>query len=97
MIECLIRFAALPIVIVLTILEWIGTCILYFGGMLCRLTAGVIFLLTITAYSLGLATTEQARIALVAGFIFFLFPKVVGLVVSGIVFANKALLDIVKR
>ena len=76
MIKWLLRLIAFPVMIILTILEWSGTYILHFAGMLCRLIAGMIFTLAVASYLTGLASGEEVMNTLVAGVAFFLIPRI---------------------
>ncbi len=92
----LTRLAVLPVVVILTILEWGGTYIIHFIGMLCRLIAGTIFLLAVAAWLTGLSSFEETVNTLITGFIFYLIPQVGRVVVLGVALANAALMKLIK-
>ncbi len=89
----LIRLAVLPVVIILTILEWSGTYILHFAGILCRLIAGMISILAVASYLTGLASGEEMLNTLVAGVAFYLIPRIGGMIVSSVALTNAAIID----
>ena len=96
MIRWLIRLVVFPVVIILTILEWSGTYILHFAGMLCRLIAGMIFTLAVASYLTGLASGEEMMNTLVAGVAFYLIPRIGGMIVSCVALANATIIDCTK-
>lgn len=92
----LIRLLALSAVIVLTVLEWGGACILPAIEMLCKLISGTILILTTIACLSGLASGNQAANAFVAGFAFYLIPRIGGIIVRNATFANVAIINWMK-
>ena len=93
----LLRLAVFPVVIVLPVLEWVGTYILNFSEILCRLICGISFVLAVTAYLLGIASMEQALNALIAGFVLYLIPRAGKILVASFAFLHIALLDVIKK
>ena len=71
----LIRLIVFPIVIALMILEWCGTYITHYSGMLCRLLSGMIFFWIIIGFLTGLGTNEHLTKMLVVGICILLVPQ----------------------
>ena len=94
MIRWFLRLTAFPMVLVLTILEWCGSYIVCFAGMLCKLLAGIIFVLSVTAYLMGMASDKQIVTSLLTGFVVFILPKVVGIMVGGVTLLNAAIMNL---
>ena len=94
MIRCLLRLTVFPVIIILTILEWCGTYMVCFTGMLCKLVAGTIFVLSIVSYLMGLAPDKQIATSLVAGLLVFILPKIAGIMVSGVALANTVMVNL---
>lgn len=65
----LLRLLVLPAVFVLTILEWVGTYILSFSEMFCRLITGLTAILSVAVFWIGVASIEQAASILIAGLV----------------------------
>ena len=93
----LLRLAVFSVVIVLTALEWVGTNILNFSEMLCRLICGISFVLAVTAYLFGIASLEQALNALISGFLLYLIPRAGKILVTSVAFLHIALTEVIKK
>lgn len=93
----LLRLAVFPVVIVLTVMGWVGIYILNFAEILCRLICGISFVLAVTAYLLGIASLEQALNALIAGFVLYLIPRAGKILVTSFAFLHIALSDVIKK
>ena len=97
MVKWLFRLLVLPAVFVLTILEWIGTYILSFSEMFCRLITGVTAILAVAAYWIGVASIEQAVNVLITGLLFYLIQRIGRTIVTGITLLHTALANIVRK
>ena len=97
MTKWLIRLQMLPAVFVLTILEWVGTYILSFSEMFCRLITGVTAILAVAAYWIGVASIEQAVNVLITGLLFYLIQRIGRTIVTGITLLHTALANIVRK
>lgn len=97
MTKWLIRLLMLPAVFVLTILEWVGTYILSFSEMFCRLITGVTAILAVAAYWIGVASIEQAVNVLITGLLFYLIQRIGRTIVTGITLLHTALANIVRK
>ena len=97
MTKWLIRLLMLPAVFVLTILEWVGTYILHFSEMFCRLITGVTAILAVAAYWIGVASIEQAVNVLITGLLFYLIQRIGRTIVTGITLLHTALANIVRK
>ena len=93
MFKWLFRLAVHPVSIVLKLLEWCGTYILSIVGMLCKLASGIILMLTIVAYLAGIASGYNALNAFFAGFLFYIFPRIGGIIICGIALANASIIN----
>lgn len=96
MIRWLIRLVLLPIMIILTVLEWCGTHVVHFSGILCRFIAGMIFTLVIIGFVTGLGLREHLIKILVVGFVFSLIPRIEGAIISAIARAHIALMNLTR-
>lgn len=97
MTKWLIRLLMLPAVFVLTILEWVGTYILSFSEMFCRLITEVTAILAVAAYWIGVASIEQAVNVLITGLLFYLIQRIGRTIVTGITLLHTALANIVRK
>ena len=93
----LLRLLVLPAVFVLTILEWVGTYILSFSDMFCRLITGVTAMLAIAAFWISVASIEQAANILIAGLAFYLLQRIGRTIVAGIALLHTVLANIIRK
>ncbi len=93
----LIRLVLFPVVFVLTVLEWIGTYILNFSEIFCRLITGISAILAIAAYWIGVASIEQAVTVLIAGFVFYLIQRIGRTIVTSIALLHVALANVIRK
>ena len=91
----IIRLVLFPVILVLTILEWTGSYFTNFTGILCKIAAGVVFLLTVTAWLIGIASPEQIAKTLIAGFGLYLIPLAGKSVIMCVARVNATLTDII--
>lgn len=95
-IKWLVRLVLFPVILLLTILEWAGNYFTSFTGILCKVAAGVVFLLTVTAWLIGISPVEQCAKTLMAGFVLYLIPLVENSVIMCVARINAALTDIIQ-
>ena len=95
--KLLLRLLVLPAVFILTILEWIGTYILNFSEMFCRLITGLTAILAVVAYWIGVASIDQTVNVLIAGFIFYLLQRIGRTIVTGIALLHVALANVIRK
>ena len=93
----LLRLLVLPAVFVLTILEWVGTYILSFSDMFCRLITGLTTILAVAAFWIGVASIEQAANILIAGLAFYLLQRIGRIIVAGIALLHTVLANIIRK
>ena len=91
----LLRLLVLPAVFVLTILEWVGTYILSFSEMFCRLTTGLTAILAVAVFGIGVASIEQAASILIAGLVFYLLQRIGRTIVAGIALLHVTLANVI--
>lgn len=91
----LLRLLVLPAVFVLTILEWVGTYILSFSEMFCRLITGLTAILAVAVFWIGVASIEQAASILIAGLVFYLLQRIGRTIVAGIALLHVTLANVI--
>lgn len=95
MIKWLVRLALFPVLIILTLLEWCGTYIVHYSGMLCRLISGTIFTLVIVGFVTGLGNGEQLTKMFVVGLVINFAPWIGAFIIGRITFAYTVLIDLI--
>ena len=88
LIKLIFKLLALPLVAVLTVLQWIGLYLTGFTSVLLNLLAGMCFLLAITSYPMGISTGAEAIRILETGFVVYILPHIAYWFIEHIVMAN---------
>ena len=91
MIKWLVRLVAAPVLMSLHVLEWCAMYIIQYAGMVCKVIAGMIFMLAIIGFVTDLGRGENLLGMLAVGFGFFLIPQLGEIVINCIVFVRSAL------
>ena len=80
----LLRVVLLPVLLIVTLAEWIGIFLTSFASILFYLFAGLCFILAVFSYLAGISTGPEALRMLVIGFITFILPHLAAWVIGGI-------------
>ena len=89
----LLKLLILPLVAILTVLEWMGIFITQFMGMLFQVLAGAIFLLGLACWITGLESGSGVMNILAISFAFYVLPIIAEQLIVGITLANQTLKD----
>lgn len=89
----LLKLLILPLVAILTVLEWMGIFITQFMGMLFQVLAGAIFLLGLACWVTGLESGSGVMNIMSISFTFYVLPIIAEQLVVGIALANQTLKD----
>ena len=90
------RLALFPVILVLTFLEWAGSYFTNCTGIFCKMAAGIVFLLTVTAWVIGITSAEQATKTLIAGCVLYLIPLTGKSVIMCVARVNATLTEIIQ-
>ena len=88
----LLMLILIPITAILWVLEWCGTYLVHFFGMLCRIVAGTILTLLVIGFVTGLGSGRQLIQMLAVGLLISAIPQVGKLVIRVILLAHAALM-----
>ena len=69
-----LKVVLLPVLLIVTLAEWIGIFLTSFASVLFYLFAGLSFILAVFSYLAGISTGPEALRMLVIGFIAFILP-----------------------
>ena len=82
MVNCLIRMVMFPFELSLYVLIWCGMYTLRYSKMLCKSTAGLIFVLVAIGFVTKLGYREQLTKMLIVSFALVLIPQLVEIIVD---------------
>ena len=72
LIRMLFKLMALPLIVAVTIIQWVGIFLTGFSGIIFNLFAGLIFLITLIGFALGVTAGIEALKMLAVGFVIFM-------------------------
>ena len=80
----MLKAVLLPVLLIVTLAEWIGIFLTSFASVLFYLLAGLCFILAVFSYLAGICTGPDALRMLAIGFIAFLLPHLAAWVIGRI-------------
>ena len=89
------KIVAIPIMLILTLVKWVGVFLISVSSVVFNLLAGLFFLVGVTSYILGLTAEPEALKMLIAGFVIFMIPVAGEAIVTAISAANAGLHDFI--
>ena len=96
LIKMILKVLAFPIMLMVTLIQWLGIYLISFSAVFFNLLAGVLFLVSIMTYFMGLDTGNEVLRMLGISFIVFIIPHIGEWIVERIAIANYALRDFIK-
>ena len=96
LLKLLMKVILFPIIVIVTLIQWAGEFLIGLSSVILNLIAGLIFLIAVLAYLLGISDGHEALIIALTGFLFFLAPRIGGAVVGIISAANDGLRRLIK-
>ena len=96
LIRILFKLMALPLIVAVTIIQWVGIFLTGFSGIIFNLFAGLIFLITLIGFALGVTAGIEALKMLAVGFVIFIIPYIAEWLIVRVVTLNYGLRDFIK-
>ena len=90
------KIAAIPIMLILTLVKWVGLFLIGFSSVVFNLLAGLFLLVAALSHLMGLTTGPEALRLIVAGFLIFMVPIAGEAVVKCITAANAGLHEFIR-
>ena len=72
----LIKLLALPLIIAVTLIQWVAIFLTSFSAILFDLLAGIIFMITLAGLMFGVCTGMEALKMLAVSFAIFIIPQI---------------------
>jgi hypothetical protein len=76
LLKLLLKAVLLPVILALTILEWVGVFLTSFGSVILFILSGIVFLIAILSWTLQIAPVEEIFMMLTIAFAVFMMPHV---------------------
>ena len=96
LIRMLFKLLALPLIVAVTIIQWVGIFLTGFSEIIFNLFAGLIFLITLIGFALGVTAGVEALKMLTVSFVIFIIPYIAEWLIVRVVTLNYGLRDFIK-
>ena len=91
----LIKLLALPLVAVVTLIQWVAIFLTSFSAILFDLLAGIIFMITLAGLLFGVCTGLEALKLLAVSFAIFIIHSIAGCMIARVVDLDDGLRDVI--
>lgn len=91
-----LKMLALPIMLAVTLIQWVGIFLAQFSTVIFNPLAGLLFLIAIAGWMFGIGTGTETLQMLTAGFIVFITPRISEWLIIRIAAINYRLRDFIK-
>lgn len=91
-----LKLALLPIILIVTMMQWFGVFIIGFSSIVFNILAGLFFLVAVLSYLMGLSAGAEATKILATGFVIFMIPIVGEWFVGRIIALNLTMRDFIR-
>lgn len=96
LIKLFLKMLALPIMLAVTLIQWVGIFLTQFSTVIFNPLAGLLFLIAIAGWMFGIGTGTETLQMLTAGFIVFITPRISEWLIIRIAAINYRLRDFIK-
>ncbi|RFZ79821.1 hypothetical protein DS742_06170 [Lacrimispora amygdalina] len=96
LIKLFFKLLALPVVIIVTLIQWVGIFVTGFSAVLFNLAAGAFFMIALACLVTGVATGKEALQIFILSFAIFIIPHIAEWFIVRIAELNYLLRDFIK-
>ena len=96
LIKIIFKLLALPLIAAVTLIQWAGIFLTQFSSVIFNLLAGLMFLLSVVGWLMGIITGTETMRMLAVGFVVFIIPHIAEWLIVRIAVINCNLRDFLK-
>ena len=96
LIRMFFKLLALPLMLAVTIIQWVGIFFTSFSAIIFNLLAGLMFLIAVAGWMFGISTGAETLQMLTFAFVVFIIPHIVEWLIIRIATINYGLRDFIK-
>ena len=96
LLRLILKMLALPLIAAVTLLHWAGIFLTLFSSVIFNLLAGLMFLLSVVGWLMGIITGTETMRMLAVGFVVFIIPHIAEWLIVRIAVINCNLRDFLK-
>lgn len=90
------KLLALPIIVAVTLIQWVGIFLTQFSTIVFNLLAGLIFLIAVAGFMFGIGTEAETIQMLIVAFVIFIIPHFAEWLIIRIAAVNYRLREFIK-
>ena len=96
LLRLILKMLALPLIAAVTLLQWAGIFLTQFSSVIFNLLAGLMFLLSVVGWLMGIITGTETMRMLAVGFVVFIIPHIAEWLIVRIAVINCNLRNFLK-
>ena len=96
LVKTFFKLLALPIIVAVTLIQWVGVFLTQFSTIVFNLLAGLIFLIAVAGLMLGIGTGAEAVQMIMVAFVIFIIPHFADWLITWIAAVNYRLREFIK-
>ena len=96
LIKLIFKLLVLPLIVAVTLIQWVGIFFTQFSTVIFNLLAGLMFLLSVIGWLMGICTGAETMRMLAVGFVVFIIPHIAEWLIVRIAVINCNLRDFLK-
>ena len=96
LIKLIIKLLVLPLIVAVTLIQWVGIFFTQFSTVIFNLLAGLMFLITIAGWMFGISAGAETLQLLAVAFVVFIIPHIAEWLIIRIAVINYGLRDFIK-
>ena len=96
LIKMFLKLLVLPLIAAVTLIQWAGIFLTQFSSVIFNLLAGLMFLLSVIGWLMGICTGAETMRMLAVGFVVFIIPHIAEWLIVRIAVINCNLRDFLK-
>ena len=96
LIKLIIKLLVLPLIVAVTLIQWVGIFFTQFSTAIFNLLAGLVFLITVIGFVFGVTAGAEAVKMLAVAFVVFIIPHIAEWLIVRVAALNYGLRDFIK-
>lgn len=96
LIKTFFKLLVLPIVVAVTLIQWVGIFLTQFSTVIFNLIAGLMFLIAVAGFMFGISTGAETLQMQAVAFVVFIIPRIAEWLIIRITAINYGLREFIK-
>ena len=96
LIKMFLKLLVLPLIVAVTLIQWVGIFLTQFSTVIFNLLAGLMFLIAVAGWMFGIGTGADTLRMLTVAFVVFIIPHIAEWLIIRIAVINYGLRDFIK-